>query len=151
MIFTLLIAYQIKHLVADYFLQQNKYMLGKFKPYPDFVLPLLAHSAVHSFLTFLIALSVKPNFALPLALLDGTIHFIVDRIKASPNMLGRYKALSHREYPIVSYATVNPNSTKEQKETAIDMIRDNKYFWVSLGLDQMAHHLTHYLVIWFLV
>jgi len=27
----------------------------------------------------------------------------------------------------------------------------NKYFWWSLGIDQMVHHLTHYWIIWMLL
>lgn len=52
-VFALLIAFQVKHFLADYPLQ-NRYMLGKFKDGWAFFWPLMAHAAVHGFGTFLI-------------------------------------------------------------------------------------------------
>lgn len=98
MIWLLLVIYQIKHFVCDYPLQ-GQFMLGKFKKYPEFILPLLAHSGVHGAATFAIAIWFKsPAVALALGLADMAIHFGVDRVKASPNLLGRFKALSGNEY-----------------------------------------------------
>src|SRR5271170_5829243 len=103
MIWTLLIIYQIKHFLCDYPFQ-GKYMLGKFKPFPAFILPLLAHSFVHGLATFGIALYFRPALAIPLGLLDMLVDFTVDRIKASPKLLGRFKALSANEMKnILSY------------------------------------------------
>jgi len=133
-LFSLLIIYQLKHFIADFPLQ-GKYMLGKFKDGTDWIAPLLAHVAVHGFLTGLIVSYFKPELMIPLVLLDMTIHFIMDRIKASPNMLGRFKALAKSEY-----MTADEESKKS-----------NTYFWWSLGLDQMVHHLTHYIIIFILV
>ncbi len=110
-------------------------MLGKFQEYPKFILPLLAHSLVHGVATFGIVSLFNPSKALPLAILDTVIHFVVDRIKASPSLLGRFKPLTKETYP---------GSTPEQQKS-------NVYFWWSLGADQMAHHLTHYFIIWCLV
>ncbi len=97
-VFWLLIAFQIKHFLCDYPLQ-GKYMLGKFKPdFRDWFHPLFCHATVHMVGTGLIYMgAVWVGIAkntwwlglLPLA--DGAIHFTVDRIKASPNMLGRWK------------------------------------------------------------
>jgi hypothetical protein len=56
-----------------------------------------------------------------LAILDFVIHFIIDRIKAGPRYLGRFNDLS------------KPS------------------FWNILGLDQMAHHLTHIGLIYIIV
>lgn len=124
-IFRILIAFQIKHFVADYPLQ-GKYMLGKFKPGWDFLGPLLSHCLVHAYLTFVIVWSCPGElftwqFALQMAVLDFVIHFIMDRIKAGPKYLGRFK----------------------------DMY--DKKFWWSLGLDQMVHHLTHYLIVYLIL
>lgn len=112
----LLVIFQFKHFLADYPLQ-NAYMLGKFKP-TGWVLPLSAHCAWHFGFTLLIVLvwTGSPVLAVLLGLMDFVIHFTMDRIKASPNMLGKYK---HTEAK----------------------------FWYALGLDQMVHHLTHYLII----
>jgi hypothetical protein len=139
-IWILLVAYQVKHFLADYPLQ-TPYMLRKFLPGWDFVRPLAAHAGTHAGFTFVIALAAtftRP-YGLPIsvgcAALDFTVHFIVDRIKASPQMLGRFKALSAAEF----------------KSASAPQIRANTYFWWALGWDQAMHHLTHYLIIWILL
>lgn len=157
MVFALIVIYQIKHYVADYLLQ-TPWMLGKFKPWPHFIKPLAAHAGVHAAFTFVIAMFFQPPlFALGLALLDAGIHFLVDRVKASPNMLGRFKALSanemkqiienaqyYKEYPL-------SNTTMQTQPQDLAKLRSNRIFWHCLGLDQMAHHLTHYLLIWMML
>jgi hypothetical protein len=80
-------------------------MLQKFKD-KGWVLPLTAHSGVHALMTFLIVIIYQSVYhdmnhieirisymAVALTLLDFTIHFSMDRIKASSKMLGRYKVL----------------------------------------------------------
>lgn len=170
MIWTLLIIYQLKHWFADYPLQ-GKYMLGKFKQYPDFVLPLMAHVAVHGLFTFAIGYWVMGGLreAIMLGVFDAMIHFAVDRVKADPDMLGKFKPFTKQEYmdhlarvkdlkeksflphfvtdaqldaANEAYAQLN-----EEKIDWYEREKSNKYFWWSLGLDQMAHHLTHYLLI----
>lgn len=119
--FFAVVLFQIKHFICDFPLQ-NSYMLGKFKE-RGWVLPLASHAAVHVVGT-LVTLTVFQWIAglgtwslIPsLALLDGVIHFAIDRIKASPKLLGRYK----------------PNEPE---------------FWYCLGADQMAHHITHYVLL----
>lgn len=145
MIYLLLVIYQIKHFVCDYPLQ-GRYMLGKFKPGNEWILPLLAHSAVHGAATLLIALCWKPRIAFWLALFDMTIHFCMDRIKASPNMLGRYHALSKNEMiqEVIPYL----DKQGEDGNYARSQAKSNVYFWWALGLDQGVHHLTHYAIIW---
>lgn len=162
MLWLLLVIYQIKHFVADYPLQ-GKYMLGKFQAYPKFILPLLAHASVHAALTFAIAIFFKSvEVAIALALLDAGIHFVVDRIKASPDMLGRFKAITKAEY-IAKTSWIHrletsshpdestPKQIEEAKKELAETMRSNTFFWWSLGWDQMMHHLTHYLIIWVLV
>jgi hypothetical protein len=136
-IFLLLLVFQAKHWVADFPLQSNRYMLGKFREDWGFVGPLLAHVAVHASMTFLIVLAVlgRPWAALGCAGFDAGVHFVMDRIKASPRWLGRYKSL-----------------TAETAKTATAaQWRSNHGFWWSLGLDQGIHHMTHYAVIWYCV
>lgn len=163
-IFALLVIYQIKHYIADFPLQ-NSYMLGKFK-YEGWALPLLAHVAVHGLFTFIISFGYivfkyqnrDVEFMYPgililciiPALFDMTIHFIMDRIKASPNLLGRFKALSANEMnTLLSYI---PTLGKEGvMKNFSDKFRSNTLFWHSLGIDQGVHHLTHYAIIYFLV
>lgn len=88
----LLFIFQIKHFLADY-LFQGKYMLGKFKGGTEWILPLLAHASVHAAFTFVISFIFvqKLSTAFCLSVLDLVIHFLMDRIKASPNLLGRFK------------------------------------------------------------
>ena len=119
MIYLLLIAFQAKHFICDYPLQNN-YMLKKGSD-SGWVLPLSLHCFVHAFFTFTIAVLVTDFImAIIAALIDFVIHFVMDRIKASKKMLGKY----------------NPS---------------DKAFWVSLGFDQMAHHLTSILLIWMIL
>lgn len=111
--FNLLVIFQVKHLVCDYFLQ-GKYMLGKFNP-TGWALPLAAHCAVHAVATASIALYYAPSYALPLAIADFFIHFVIDKFKVEAS----------RGYD-------------SQKD---------KEFWIALGMDQFAHHMTHYMLI----
>ena len=119
-IFILLVLFQIKHFLCDYPLR-NSYMLGKFKR-EMWQTPLLAHTGVHAIGTFIISLIFTGNIAISylLGVSDLIIHFIVDRIKAHPDLGGKYS-------------------------------QDNPKFWWCLGADQMAHHLTHYVIIYFII
>ena len=116
LIFTLLLLFQLKHFLCDYPLQ-GKYMLGKFKAGWAWVVPLLAHVGVHAVGTLAICLAFKPELWY-LCFLDAILHFGMDRIKAGPKYLGRFK----------------------------DMMKP--YFWWALGFDQGFHHCTHYLLIY---
>lgn len=154
----LLVAYQIKHFLADYPLQ-GTYMLGKFNHGWGFFWPLASHCFVHAVFTFVISyiyLACIPNSApwqlvCPfLALVDFSIHFFMDRVKASPKYLGRFKALSAKEMgAILSY--IPTLGIKEVRNKWKKEFRHNKLFWWCLGIDQMVHHLTHYWLIWFLL
>lgn len=149
-IYILLIVYQFKHFIADYPLQ-GRYMLGKFKPYPDFILPLLSHGLVHGVFTFLIAIYFKSlETSLALGLLDMTVHSIVDWVKANPSIGGKFSALSKNEMKgILSYV---PTLSEEEFKSKFGVqLKSNTLFWWALGLDQMAHHLTHYLLIWIML
>ena len=160
MIWILLVIYQLKHFLADYPLQ-GKYMLGKFKPYPQFILPLLAHALVHGLFTYTIVYLFHKGVyvALGLAAFDMGIHFVVDRIKASPNMLGQFKALSANEYvneilPVLNdpddmggRSAITRTGGDTKFSIAMKRIKSNTYFWWALGWDQMMHHLTHYALI----
>lgn len=132
MTMTLLVIFQIKHYLADY-LFQTPYMLGKFKKGTEWIAPLCAHCGVHALFTLSIVGMWTHNFkfGFALALFDFVAHFIMDRIKASPSLMGRWKALSAAEYA---------SASDEQKAS-------NTKFWYALGFDQMVHHLTHYAII----
>ncbi len=56
-----------------------------------------------------------------LSLFDFSVHFLIDRIKSGPKYLGRFNDLTQNS------------------------------FWNILGLDQMAHHLTHILIIYLII
>jgi hypothetical protein len=72
--------------------------------------------------------------ALCLALFDAAVHFTMDRVKASKKLLGRYKTLT---------SDTAPTATPEQW-------RSNTLFWWALGFDQLIHHLTHYVIVFYL-
>lgn len=152
--FLLLILFQLKHFFADYPLQ-TPYMLGKFKSGLAWIIPLLTHVAVHGTFTFLICLFFTNGWkAFNLMLLDMTLHFIMDRIKASPNLLGRFRALSSSEFKCIVNNIQNRNKHIEIElaaQNGIKNLRSNQLFWWSLGFDQMIHHLTHYIIIWSLL
>lgn len=91
-VFLLLVLFQLKHFLADYPLQ-GRYMLGKFSRDPNVWIPaLIAHALVHYVFTLAIVwwFADLPT-ALLLAFVDYAVHFVVDRIKASPDLLGRWK------------------------------------------------------------
>lgn len=96
-IFLLLIAFQLKHFICDYPLQ-TQYMLRKMQA-TGWVKPLAAHAGVHAIGTFIVVyyflnLSYYIDnviFAATLAITDFILHFIVDRLKASPTIGGRFK------------------------------------------------------------
>ena len=111
-IFVLLIAFQVKHLVADYYLQLPFMYEGKGKS-TNWTLPLTSHVMIHATITFTIAIifvSIQ-GFSIWLPFiafsLDFTTHFIIDRWKAT-------------------------------RRSQID----ESQFWYNLGIDQMLHHLV---------
>lgn len=96
LVFFLLVVFQIKHYLADYPLQ-NEYMLGKFDV-EGWVLPLATHCSVHGAFTLIILAPIVPTpWAIGLALFDMIAHFTMDRIKASPFLLGMYEP-SQKQY-----------------------------------------------------
>lgn len=144
-IFILLILFQVKHFLAD-FPFQTEYMMGKFRWYMnEWFPPLVAHGLVHAAFTFAIAFYFRDAWnALALAIIDLNLHCIMDRVKASSRLLGRFQALSQAEYSnIKSYPPITMSGRQR--------LRSNKFFWWSLGFDQMFHHLTHYLLIWLIL
>lgn len=149
-IFILLLLFQLKHFLCDYPLQ-GKYMLGKFLPYPKFIVPLTAHCFVHLSITYLICYYYRPDLAFYLAWLDFVCHFIMDRIKASPNLLGRFKPLTAEMYKFNYEGLQIQLKNKWDTTKTKTVLKHNTYFWWSLGLDQMVHHCTHYLIIYLLL
>ncbi len=135
-IFVLLVIFQLKHFFADFPLQ-NSYMHSKGRVGWNFVPPLLAHVFVHATLSFVITYCFTGAFlfSIVLGLFDLVVHFTMDRIKAGPKYLGKYEYLAKHEFSSASVA----------------QLRDDKKFWISLGFDQMVHHLTHFAIIYLIV
>ena len=151
-ILTLCVVFQFKHFIADYPLQ-NAYMLGKFKR-KGWMLPLLAHSSVHGVFTFAITYGITLNavLALWLSLFDILVHGCMDRIKASPSLLGRFKALSQGEYRMaLEYKAIDEKMGRGVDHLLDAQIKGNTYFWWALGFDQLVHHLTDIAIIYFIV
>ncbi len=117
--FILAVVYQFKQFAADFPLQ-TRYMLQKVNPGWSFVGPLTVHCLVHAAMTLIICWVVNPHLWW-LCGVDFVSHFIMDRIKASPNLLGRFTR------------------------------SDGWMYWFTFGFDQMVHHLTHLYIIWVLV
>jgi hypothetical protein len=147
--FKLLLLFQLKHFIADYPLQRP-WMLGKFLD-KGWVLPLAAHCGVHALFTIAIGLFcgwVPISVILVMAAFDFVIHFTMDRIKASKRWLGRFKPLNGMEYVAMTAAAQgNPIGAPYPIDEAKARLRSNRWFWHSIGIDQMVHHLTHYAII----
>lgn len=84
----------IKHFLADFVLQ-TPWMLGKAKR-AGWALPLAAHCAVHAVFTLAILLVLSPALWW-LSLAEGLAHFAIDRVKAHPDLGGRWNP-SQREF-----------------------------------------------------
>ncbi len=91
-IFYFFILFQFKHFFCDYILQ-NEYMLQKNRESPYYLFPLCLHSLVHAVFTFFISIVITKDIFISshVFLLDFASHFIIDRFKASPKFLGRFK------------------------------------------------------------
>jgi hypothetical protein len=144
-------------------------MLGKFKD-KGWIKPLAAHCGVQALFTFVIAATALGwdkdvgLYVLGLALLDFTIHFIMDRIKASPKMLGRYESLSKEQFKglmecrSLAVQGIDYKDSVPLMAESLRLVKEidakfkgNKYFWWALGFDQMVHHLTDILIIFLIM
>ena len=124
-ILTLLLIFQTKHLIADYYLQ-FRYMYENKGKEEGWFIPLFDHAGIHALGTFAIIFiyhmiiddkGYENLIILILAsLFDFITHFITDRIKAT------------------SKSTIDTNK-----------------FWYNLGLDQAVHHIVGILIIWSIV
>lgn len=99
-VFTLLIVFQVKHFIIDYIVQFSRPDSMKKFESTGWVWPLFKHANDHGMASAFIVSTVLyaigtawlPLIVLSLGayLFDLIVHFIMDRIKASPNMLGKY-------------------------------------------------------------
>ena len=78
-ILTALLAFQFKHLFADFILQTSWMAYGKERE-QGWILPLTVHVAIHTVMTALIFYFWAPVYVW-MAGLDFIVHFTVDRIK----------------------------------------------------------------------
>jgi hypothetical protein len=103
----------IKHFLADFVFQTEWMVKGKGLE-SGWLLPLYCHASVHQIFTLAILFFyVDISTAIVVAFLEKVAHIIIDRTKASPSLLGRYKDISRPA------------------------------FWNALGADQLAHALTY--------
>ena len=147
-LFVLLAWLKVKHFLADYPLQ-TPYMLKKFAPGWDFMRPLLAHVGVHGLFTYLLCRFLNPAMWW-LCFVDMGVHFVMDRIKAGPKYLGRFKALSPPEFKAV-FDTINNATDAGAVNKAKSKLRGNTIFWWSLGFDQMVHGITDLFVLYMIL
>ena len=91
LIFVLLFLFEVKHFICDYPLQNNYIVFGKGLR-DGWILPLVLHSAIHGLGTlFILSMYFDLKLSVVLAVIDSVSHFTIDRIKAHPDLLGRYK------------------------------------------------------------
>lgn len=83
------LAFRLKHLISDYFLQTGWMVSGKGAA-TNWVMPLLAHSSVHAAGTAIIAMIAAPALWW-LALVDLAVHALIDRTKAISVCAGRWQ------------------------------------------------------------
>lgn len=86
----MLVCFIVKHFICDFPLQTS-YMLQKSKLGWGWILPLLSHSAVHAIASLIILVLFGKGQYAWLALIELAIHFIIDRVKGHPHLLGRFK------------------------------------------------------------
>jgi len=125
-ILVLLVLFQIKHLVADYYLQFPYMYMNKGQE-TGWVKPLVDHAGVHALFTMVIValfmfnvnpeMSTRSAFAIigSTMLFDFVTHFATDRWKAKK-----------KDGP------------------------DTSAFWYSLGIDQMVHHTVGVLIVFWI-
>ncbi|MDB5657171.1 MAG: hypothetical protein JWQ94_4784 [Tardiphaga sp.] len=74
-----MLALTVKHVIADFFLQNAWMAIGKDQK-TGWALPLLAHVAIHGVLTTLLVAAVQPKLWF-VGLIDFAIHLCIDRLK----------------------------------------------------------------------
>ena len=104
--FFYLCCFEAKHYVADR-LFQTKYMRGKTLTGWAFVLPLTAHVMFHVGLSSVILLMTDRLNLWWLLLVEFTCHFIMDKIKSDPRLLGQFKGTQWNIHTIVLDQTVH--------------------------------------------
>jgi hypothetical protein len=104
--------------------------------------------------------------------MDMFIHFFMDRLKASPYYLGKFKSMSAKEFKdmaekqkrldadmlvAINNPLAAPTDVLQRVHERSEFLHEaktqklyNKLFWMALGFDQMIHHLTDLLVIYIL-
>lgn len=112
----ILVFFEVKHYIADYPLQFPFMVDGKAKMGLKWVYPLTLHCLIHSLFTLLLALFINPTLWW-VFLVDFVSHFVMDRIKSSPVLLGKWRP-------------------------------SQRAFWITLGFDQMVHHLVQLWIVW---
>lgn len=81
-IFLMFLLFQVKHLLADYFLQFE--FMYKWKGAEnDWFYPLFSHAAIHALFTVYIVYFFAPSIALFAMVFDLITHMIIDRWKAT--------------------------------------------------------------------
>lgn len=122
--FTMLIVFQIKHLVADYYLQFPYMYENKGKQHEWFI-PLSHHALIHSGLTLMI-LSAFGALHCPEASTETILSVLVSG--------ALFDLVTH-------FATDRWKATRGRVPT------ENK-FWHDLGVDQMIHHVVGIIIVY---
>ena len=118
-IFGLLIVFQFKHLIADYYLQFPYMYENKGKPgITNWVRPLFDHAMVHTTFTFVIIFGF----------LVGYLELAYDQSLVIAGAAGLFDFVTH-------FVTDRWKATRKGGP-------DTAEFWQHLGIDQMVHHIV---------
>jgi len=124
-IFVLLIIFQLKHLVADYYLQFPYMYINKGAD-ENWLEPLTHHAIIHAAFAMIISVIYLAGFreaempygvviSAMVGMFDFSTHFVTDRWKAIKKD--------------------GPDTSK---------------FWYSLGIDQMVHHIVGIIIVYWI-
>lgn len=63
----------------------------------------------------------------------------------------KYTGVNVYDHKTSATIQINANPELTKYILAATKLQSNKFFWWSLGLDQMVHHLTHYIIIYLII
>lgn len=134
--------FQLKHFAVDFILQgwpffNDMYNKSDLDP-KKWVPALFKHCFLHGIASIVLVILVTNKLMVVVGVVDFVVHFVMDRIKSSPKMLGRFKPFSGSKEQYMQFI----NSTNPSVDTE-SVILNNTLFWWSLGFDQMIHQLTY--------
>ncbi len=124
--FILLMIFQFKHLLADYYWQTPRMYLNKGQP-TGWFWPLTEHAGLHALFTGMIAFGFLTYYT----------HFTITDIQIISVVLAAFDFGTH-------FLTDRWKATRGRKP-------DQAQFWIDLGWDQMVHHIVGIIIVFYLI